>query len=300
MNNKLLPILIVSIFLISSCSTTKQKQASTETKITDEQKWQKWVTDYDESLSARDGWLSLVGLYWLNEGDNSIGSTDSNQHRFPQGTPENFGTINISNKVITFTRMSQNTLIDNKDIKSQVLLPNKTIVSFGSYSFYVIEREKGFAIRLQDRHNPAIAKFNGTQFYPYKKSWEIPARLVRPETTKKINIKTVYQTTRQDDFAGWLEFRYQGKLIRLKAVSYGDEYPMSIMFVDETSQETTYGAGRYLDVDWPKDDSGDTVIDFNYAYNPPCAITKFATCPLPPQGNRLDFSVDAGELFDEH
>jgi len=297
MKNYFFLFLYVLAMLVTSCSTIKENENSIY--ITPQQDWQKWKTEYQQELRSNDGWLSLVGLYWLKEGDNSIGSANTNQHKFPKGTPKKFGQINISNNVITFTRASDKILINDKNIRSQKLILNKTIVSFDTYSFYVIKREKGFAIRLQSSANPAITNFKGTKFYPYNKSLRIPARLIKPDSSKKIAIKTVYQTVRQDDFAGWLELEYQGKLIRLKAVSYGDKYPMSVMFVDETSQETTYGAGRYLDVEWPKNGER-TIIDFNYAYNPPCAFTKFATCPLPPQSNRLDFSVDAGELFEEH
>ena len=284
---------MILLVLITSCSTTINQNQ------TNEQNWQQWKADYDKKLHSADGWLSLVGLYWLKEGDNSIGSSETNQHQFPKGTPENVGNINISDDVIIFTRTSNKILIDDKNIDSKKLILNKTIVSFRTFSFYVLKREKGFAIRLRNSANPPITQFKGANFYPHNSSLAFTARLVSPKTTQKINIETVYQTIRKDDFAGWLEFEYQGKLVRLKAVSYGDEYPISVMFIDETSQEATYGAGRYLDVAWPTEDDL-TIIDFNYAYNPPCAFTKFATCPLPPKGNRLDFFVEAGELFKEH
>ena len=71
---------------------------------------------------------------------------------------------------------------------------------------------------------------------------------------------------------------------------------MSVMFADETSDETTYGAGRYLDVNWPENGT-DTIINFNYSKNPPCASTEFATCPLPPRQTRLDIAIEAGEQY---
>jgi uncharacterized protein (DUF1684 family) len=297
-------LLVLSLISLSAVALIFTKSISTietfaKPEKSAEQLWQSWVQKYDKSRRSKDGWLSLVGLYWLNEGFNSIGSAENKQHRFPQETPGDFGHIIVDKEVVTFTRTSKEVKIDGQNIDSQVLILNKSIVSLGSYSFYIIKRERGFAIRLKNIDNPAITKFKGTRFYPYSDAWTIPARLIRHQMPQTINIATVYETIRKNDSAGWLEFEYEGKKIRLQAVSYGDEEPMSVMFADETSQETTYGAGRFLDVEWPKE--GDvTVINFNRAYNPPCAITEFATCPLPPRQNRLDFSVTAGELFESH
>jgi uncharacterized protein (DUF1684 family) len=261
--------------------------------------WQQWADRYDRKLRSDDGWLSLVGLYWLKQGNNSIGSAAGNDHRFPEDTPANLGTIEVNDKQLEFTRATNQIRIDGQDTSSQLLLENETTVSFGSYSFYIIKREKGYAIRLKNSANPAIANFGGAHFYPYADAWRIPARLVKHPSPQKITIATVYATTRENDSAGWLEFEYEGKTIRLQAVSYGPETPMAIMFADPTRLRTTYGAGRFLDVDWPQQGEM-TVIDFNRAYNPPCAITAFATCPLPPPQNRMTVAVEAGELFDQH
>ena len=272
------------------------ESASSNTAST---KWQSWVNEYDESRRSEDGWLSLVGLYWLVEGENTLGSAVHNQHRFPVGTPDRFGIINLSDGQLNFTRLSDDVRIDDKDNESAILLPNETIVSLGSYSFYIIERESGFAIRMKDTESPRIASFDGTHFYPHSDSWVIPAKLVKHATPQKINIATVYATVRESDSAGWLEFTHQGEKLRLQAVSYGPDTPMMLMFADKTSRSTTYGAGRFLDVEWPG--AGDeTFLDFNRAYNPPCAITAFATCPLPPPQNRLGIAVEAGELFQGH
>jgi uncharacterized protein (DUF1684 family) len=259
--------------------------------------WQKWVDDYSKGLSSKEGWLSLAGLYWLSEGDNTLGTDKSNHHIFPAGTPSFFGVVNISNERVSFIRKNLNIKIDDADIESKILVLNETTVSFNSYSFYIIKRERGFAIRLKNTNNSSSTKYAGAHFYPYSETLAVPAKLIQHKTPQKIQIATVYDTVRENDSAGWLEFEFNGEKHRLQAVSYGKEVPMSLMFADETGQETTYGAGRYLDVDWPMNGSDMTVINFNYAYNPPCAITPFATCPLPPFSNRLAFKVEAGELF---
>jgi len=261
--------------------------------------WNKWVSKYDKGRRSNTGWLSLAGLYWLNPGTNTIGSAKDNDHQLPKGMPLHLGKIEVNKDKITLINFSENTLVEGKNITNQLLEVNKTEVSFKNFTFYIIKREKNFAIRLQDAQSPKIAKFLGTKFYPYANEAAVSAKLIKNKKPKKLNISTVYGTIREADSAGILEFQYKGKKLHLEAVSYGKDSPMTLMFVDETGQETTYGAGRYLEVEWPK--NGDTtIVDFNYAYNPPCAITSFATCPLPPRQNRLDVAIEAGELFDGH
>ncbi len=290
---------IIVFFSTLAIAAPSTDESTSEVVLSSKDSWQQWMKKYDQDRRSDDGWLSLVGLYWMNEGKNTTGSGTDRQHRFPKELPKNFGTITITKDTVIFERQSKDIKIDGKDIESQELILNESVVSFNDYSFIIIKRERGFAIRLKNVNNPAIAKYEGTHFYPYTDSWTIPARLIKHSTPQKINIDTVYETVRENDSAGWIEFEYQGKMIKLQAVSYGKEYPMAIMFADETSQDTTYGAGRFLDVEWPKE-SDMTIIDFNRAYNPPCAITVFATCPLPPRQNRLDIAVEAGELYDEH
>ncbi len=304
--------LVLSMLILFACTSAYQKSAissnsasqspsveTTNETRADKEKWLSWQAEYDKSRLSKTGWLSLVGLYWLKEGNNTIGSGDQNDHRLPKDMLEKFGSIEVKNDTVTFTSYSDEILIDEQDINSQVLEVNKTKVSYKNFVFYIIKREIGFAIRLQDTQSLNVERYQGTKFYPYSDDAAISAKLVAHKIPKKLMISTVYGTVRENDSAGILEFQYKGKKLSLEAVSYGKDSPMTLMFVDETGQETTYGAGRYLEVEWPK--NGDiTTIDFNYAYNPPCAITTFATCPLPPRQNRLDVAIEAGELFSEH
>jgi len=296
-------ILVLAAFSQMRCSQLPQS-TQTETnlphlKSEQQTQWQHWVDKYDKGRRSDSGWLSLAGLFWLQPGDNSLGSQADNQHVFPSATPQEIGIVSVNGDDIEMTVKSDLVKIDGQASKHARLIPNETQVSFLSYSFYIIKREKGYAIRLKNKLNPSIAHFQGTHFYPYNPKLRVTAKLIPASKDKTINIATVYNTVRKNDSAGLLEFTWQGETYQLEAVSYGKDAPMALMFVDETSQETTYGAGRFLDVEWPKD--GDTTtIDFNYAYNPPCAITPFATCPLPPRQNHLDFKVEAGETFSGH
>ena len=304
--------LVLSTLVLFACTSTYQKSTissntasqpssveATNKSRADKEKWLSWQADYDKSRRSTTGWLSLVGLYWLKEGNNTIGSSRENDHRLPNGMLEKFGSIEVKDDKVTLTSYSDEILIDDQNVSTQVLEVNKTKVSYKNFVFYIIKREIGYAIRLQDTHSTRVEEYPGTSFYPYSNDAAVVAKLVPHKTPKKLMISTVYGTVRENDSAGILEFQYKGKKHSLEAVSYGKDSPMTLMFVDETGQETTYGAGRYLEVEWPKE--GDiTTVDFNYAYNPPCAITTFATCPLPPRQNRLDVEIDAGELFSAH
>ncbi|MCW9000708.1 MAG: DUF1684 domain-containing protein, partial [Kangiellaceae bacterium] len=161
------------------------------------------------------------------------------------------------------------------------------------YEFFILKREKGFAIRLID--TTPLAEKDFTRFIPFDEKWIVTARHVAPKPEQKIRMATVYGTTREDYSAGYLEFQINGELQRLEAVDYGPGEPMYIMFSDTTNGESTYSAGRYIKVGWPNE-KGITLVDFNRAYNPPCAYTLYATCPLTPKQNRLEIAINAGEL----
>jgi len=98
---------------------------------------------------------------------------------------------------------------------------------------------------------------------------------------------------------GAIVFTVDGQTYRLDALTEPDEPRYFMIIADKTNGKETYGAGRYLYVD-PADAGGHVVIDFNKAYSPPCAFTNFATCPLPPEQNRLPFAIEAGEKYSGH
>jgi uncharacterized protein (DUF1684 family) len=265
-------------------------------KISAKESWQQWQATYQAELTAPEGWLALAGLYWLTEGKNTLGSSDDNSIRFPKDMPKQFGTLIKKDGKLEFSRNHPEILIDGKSTDSIKLELNQTRVTWANYQFFIIQREDRYALRLINSENERITQFKGVSFFDYDEELRITGRLNEPKEARKIKINTVYDTIRNDDYAGIVEFSYLGKPIQLKAVSYGKDTPMYVMFADETNQESTYGAGRYLKVDWPT--SGNSVvIDFNYSYSPPCAYTEFATCPLPPPGNRIDFKVTVGEKY---
>jgi len=255
-----------------------------------------WREMYHIEVLGNDGWLSLVGLYWLDEGVNTLGSCKGNKHRLPEKAPCHLGKITLRGEKLSLSAETPVMVDGQPQTNVQLKTKPPTLVDFGDYQFFIIEREKGFAVRLKDRNSPYRNQFRALNFYPYDSTMKVVARFEPASEGKKIKIATFYGTVRETKVAGTLHFQLGEQQFQLLAVDYGTEYPMSVMFADLTNQESTYGAGRYLDVPWPTQGT-QTLIDFNRAYNPPCAYTNFATCPLPPPQNRLPVAIEAGEKY---
>jgi len=282
------------------CSLVKAEQAHPEKYEYSLKGWNKWKAEYDQTVVGKGGWLSLAGLYWLTEGANTIGSAKDNHHQFPSKAPKHLGTILVVEDKVSIDNKTELMQVEDSVFKrAELSAKDKTLVTFGDFEFFVLKREIGFAVRLIDNDSENIKSFEGTKFITYDQSWVKPAKLIKHEKPQIIKIPTVYGTVREDTSAGWLEFEIGGKIQRLQAVDYGKDSLMYVMFSDSSSGDNTYGAGRYIEVEWP-DENGNTFIDFNRAYNPACAFTNYATCPLTPRQNRLKVTINAGELDVAH
>jgi len=248
-----------------------------------------WQQHRDAGLRAPDGWLTLVGLFWLKPGPNTIGSADSNDFVLPKtSAPAHAGTLHLQGDKITFTdsRGAQKTLSYDDQ--------NPTILQAGSVSFYAMRRGDRFAIRAKDSESPVRKNFRGMQYFPINPAFHFQANLI-PDV-KKIPILNILGQTDQEESPGLVEFRYQGHPYRLRPIYEDTTQGRTLYFVfkDTTNRTKTYQAGRMLNT--PLAVSGIVDLDFNRAYTPPCTFTPYATCPLPPKENRLPFAVEAGEL----
>jgi uncharacterized protein (DUF1684 family) len=290
-------LLIISSLSFSSLLVAESSAKSIEiASHYNQSTWNEWRKEYDQTVIGKGGWLSLAGLYWLHEGINTLGSDKSNEHILPAKAPSFIGSLKVIGDDVTLSTSMDSIFINSKSVEKAALsAQEKTLVTFGDFEFYIIKREIGFAVRLIDNAAKAREYFTGTKFIPFNQTLVTQAKLVRHKTPTVMKIPTVYGTTRKDNSAGWLEFEIDGIKQRLQAVDYGKDTLMYVMFTDTTSGDTTYGAGRYIEVEWP-DENGNTMIDFNRAYNPACAFTNYATCPLTPRQNRLKVAINAGEL----
>jgi len=267
-----------------------------------EQQIQQWRSGRVQRLTAPDGWLSLIGLEWLNDGDSRIGSADDNDIVLKAG-PAHLGTVTLgkggslhitldkdSGATIDGKAVAQSPLIDDAHVTDDAV---PTTVSFGAANFYVIDRDGRKALRVRDSDAASRRHFLGIDYFPIDPSWRVVAQWVPFQPQHTLEIGTVIGTIDKVDVPGKAVFQRDGHTYEL--LPYQEEPGGELFFViaDRTSGKETYGAARFVYAKLPKD--GKVVIDFNEAYNPPCAFTLFATCPLAPPENRLDLRVTAGE-----
>ncbi len=256
-----------------------------------------WRAGRHASLSAPDGYLSQVGLAWLKDGENRVGSVAGNDIRLTGG-PAVWGSVFVENGQVRFVRaVNSQVSIDGEGLNEARLIADTegeaTIVRDGSISFYVIFRES-FALRVKDSQAVARLNFKGVENYPINEDWLINGRFVQARKGTTIEIVNVLGQVSDSSVLGAFEFEKDGKTHSLLGLEDEDTEDVWFIFADRTSGHGSYGAGRFLHSDAMPED-GHLTVDFNKAYNPPCAFNPYSTCPLPPQRNRMDLEVTAGE-----
>jgi uncharacterized protein len=253
------------------------------------------------NLKSADGWLNLAGLYWLQEGENSLGADSSNQLVFPRG-PERIGSLFLENEKVRFAAADGIEVFADRAIVKQIDLVSdmegRTVkLEVDSLAFFIIKRGSRIGVRLRDYLNPKIDALQSIDRFAPDKKWIIQAKFIKNTEGLTIAIPDVLGDVTVDTIPGILEFEFDKNSYRLYPT--GSEKRMFLVFGDDTNALETYGAGRFLSIDGP-DSLGIVNIDFNKAYNPPCAFSEFATCPLPPKANMLPFKVLAGEKSVPH
>lgn len=246
---------------------------------------------------APDGWLALAGLYWLQPGANIFGGDPALDIVFPTKAPDTLGTFWLDGDSVYMTMApGLQAQVKDQTVDQYPLsgMANTLIFSYEDLSWIYLKRTNKSGIRLWDRKHPNIADTVHIDRYPIDPNWRIPAQWVPDSSGQTIRIRNVLDMEMDLETEGRLQFEYQGKSFELTALEGGDD-TYFIIFSDATSGGETYGGGRYLYVDIP-DSNSMTYLDFNKAYNPPCAFTEFATCLLPPAENRLELAITAGEL----
>ena len=264
-----------------------------------------WRAAHAKDLLKPDGWLSLVGLEWLEPGDNSVGSAPGNKIRLKSG-PAYLAVLNLQNDIVTLNPSAsgfpRELLVDGRPAKSQTLRaePDSDKVSphltIGTFNMYVIRRQARFALRIKDSRSPSITGFHGLQWYPPDPAYRVIARWIPYTPPKTITLATLVGTEYDQPVPGAAAFTLGAKIFRLEPVLEDPE--LFFILRDTTSKTATYGACRFLYTGFPSHGlarPGELVLDFNRLENPPCAYTPYATCPLPPPGNRLPIALPVGE-----
>jgi uncharacterized protein (DUF1684 family) len=247
---------------------------------------------------ADGGWLSVAGLTWLKPGANSFGADKGSAVVLPEGSPANAGVFELKGDETT-VRLAKGVTAQLGGLPLSgpaVLRPDSgDVVELGPVSLQVIARGGRYGIRLKDKNAVARREFTGCKWFAVKEDYRVEAKWVAHAVPRPLKVPNVLGQTESMPSPGYAEFELGGKKVRLEGVL---ESPQStqLWFIlrDQTSGKETYPAGRFLYADLPK--SGKVTLDFNKSYNPPCAFTAYATCPLPPPQNWMPVRVEAGEL----
>jgi uncharacterized protein len=257
-----------------------------------------WHAQRERRLAAEDGWLTLVGLLWLKEGENVAGTGSGVSVVFPSKAPARLGTFTRKGSAVSFQPAPGVVVTEGGKPFAGGPLKSDTdgppdVLEAGGLRFNVVVRDERVGLRVKDPDAPKRRDFHGIPTYPADAHWRIDARWEPAAPGTSIPVPTVLGTIDQMPAPGTAIFSIDGKEFRLTPVLEEGEEDLFFIFSDTTNRTDTYGAGRFLYANPPKD--GRVVLDFNRAYNPPCAFSPYATCPLPPKQNRLTIPVTAGE-----
>ena len=304
MKRKLL-ILGALVSLLAGCrwepSSTADDPTLRISSAEHERQIEEWHAGRVSRLRSDTGWLTVTGFHWLADGMNRVGSVAGAEVPLPSSGLESAGIITQSGGQVLFTTTpgAVVTTEDGRPVNQLELLSDAdpegpTILKSGPVSFFVIRRGDRLAVRVRDLNSPARAAFHGIKRYPVSTKWRFAADFFPYDPPKQIPILNIIGITEQMEVPGAFVFLKDGKELRLDAVQEAGSEELFIMFADRTSGNETYGAGRYMYAARPEPGKK-AILDFNKSYNPPCAFTKFATCPLPPLQNRLPIAITAGE-----
>ena len=265
-----------------------------------EQAQQQWRAERHAALTAADGWTSLVGLHWLEHKAHYIGRGPGSGIRLAVG-PARLGLVSRQGAGWVFTpERGAGVQVAGRALRGPIAFasdsdpaPVKLQFDDGKGELSLIHRGERHALRVKHADAPSRRGFKGIDYWPGGPQWQVKARFLAHPPGRTLPIADITGLTTAMPNAGRVEFERDGRLYRLEAIA-GPGQPLFLIFADRTSGHGSYPPGRYLDTAAP-DARGEVVLDFNHAYNPPCAFTPYATCPLAPPENRLDLAVQAGE-----
>ncbi len=257
------------------------------------QQVEQWRAEHQGKLTADDGWLTVIGLDWLKEGDNRIGADPSSEVPLPPGSaPPRVAVITLhAGKALLHPAPGVRLTLNGKPATVTALREDDDILAINHLKFYVIRRGDRAGIRLKDNDSAARKHFQGLAWYPIDPAWRIQAKFTPWPTPHNLVFHNTIGQQETEPSPGYVTFQKDGREFRLEAMV--DEGKLFFVLRDQTSGKTTYGASRFLYAEQPR--NGTVWLDFNQTENPPCAFTAYATCPLPPPQNRLALAIKAGE-----
>jgi len=265
---------------------------------------EKWRSGYQAALTSDSGWLTVSGLFWLHEGNNRFGSASSNAIVLPPSAPANVGNFEFhGGKTIARINPGITVLMNGQPVQAAELRPDDPHdrLVLGDITLFVHASGQRLAIRMKDKNSSLRKNFTGLKWFPIDESYRVTAQYIPYPQPKQLDSQNVLGDPIKLDAVGYLAFPLHGQNLRLEveATQTGGFF---IVFRDLTSGKETYPASRFVDTDAPKNTTNGKIVelDFNKAYNPPCAYNPYTTCPLPVLGNRLQIAIPAGEKLYKH
>jgi uncharacterized protein (DUF1684 family) len=291
-------VALLAFFSFAAACTKPQHALSTEEH---RQQVEQWFEDRINKLMAEDGWLTLVGLLPLPEGESTFGTDDGSDLVFPgdAGDGVRFGTfVRTADAIEVHAAQGDWLRHEEEPITTMVLHTDQpgpaTVLSAGDLRFFVIQRGERVLIRIRNPESRTRREFAGIERFPVDQKWHVVAEFELRDDGVPLAVPNILGDIDQEVSPGTVHFSVDGQDYSLDALEGDASGNLFFVFGDLTNGKTTYGGGRFLYSAVP-DADGSVVLDFNRAYNPPCVFTPFATCPLPPRQNRLPVDINAGE-----
>lgn len=288
---------VCALLFIGAAAFATENEAAYKASV------EKWRAKREASLKGDGGWLSVAGLFWLHDGANRFGSDPSNDIVLPSSAPASAGTFDFhEGKIVLHAASGAPVMVNGKSVESAALRPdadpafNEKVdqITLGDLTMYIHASGSRYAVRLLDKNSRLRKVFTGLRWFPVDPSYRVVAQYVPYDKPKTVMVQNIMGDFTPTQMPGYAAFTLHGVPLRLDVESNSPDPGFLITFRDGTSGKDTYGAARFLVTDNPKD--GKVVLDFNEAYNPPCAYNPYTTCPLPTPANRLHVRIAAGEM----
>lgn len=292
------------VLLLAACAVSQPRPdapGGESGSTADEAQWRSEARAWRQRRYARltepYGWLSLVGLDFVDDGRWRIGAGKDMDITMPAG-PAYWGDLIVEGSRARFEPDSNDVSVDGRaGVTGMLVQPGRdepVWVQAADVRFQMIERNGRLAVRTRWPRSEDRTEFRGLDYFPYDPDWRVQARLDYHPPGTTMPVGSVLGDITHEPNLGAAVFEHGGRSYRLEAQAGPDDEELFFVFADRTTGRETYGAGRMLYAPMP-DESGRMVLDFNRAYSPPCAFTEYSTCPLPPPENRLDVRITAGE-----
>jgi uncharacterized protein (DUF1684 family) len=257
---------------------------------------EKWRQAYEASLEGDYGWLSVAGLFWLHQGENKFGSDPLNDIVLPAAAPAQAGAFVFDSRhpgraVVRLNPAVVASMNGKRIETAELRADSPDEIALGDLRLLVHASGDRYAIRLKDKNSALRRNFVGLRWYPVNESYRVTGRFVPYDRPKTVEVQNIMGDAGEMTVPGYVTFTLNGQEVRLEPE--GDGKDLSFVFRDLTSGKETYGAARFLDTTLLA--NGQVILDFNEAYNPPCAYNPYTTCPLPLPENRLRVWIEAGE-----